>query len=376
MIFTEIFTAFLIVFIGIHGVYPYLLRVLPHKKEAISGTNHHGGLPSVSIIVAVFNEAKAIEQRIRNLLDSDYSAALEIIIVDSGSTDGTSLIIKERNFSKVKLIEEDARKGKAHAINLGLRNSNAEIVILTDAPTLYHKNTISEIVKSFNSPDIGAVSVVYEIPNAAESNPSSYELVYWSHKEKIRMLESRVQSTSWLSGEACAFRRNIITNLSEDTVADDTHIALQVIYLGFRAIVTDKTSFTERSPTKSDEYIRVKSRRALGGIQELLRFKSFFLNFKYGYFGLLIFPYRVFAELISPLVFLVLLCVLPLAIIEVFAINLYVGFFALFILVLFPLLLGKKLISLLYVQLISLRAIFLLITGRKDVNWEKSVTTR
>jgi cellulose synthase/poly-beta-1,6-N-acetylglucosamine synthase-like glycosyltransferase len=83
MIFTEIFTAFLIVFIGIHGVYPYLLRVLPHKKEAISGTNHHGGLPSVSIIVAVFNEAKAIEQRIRNLLDSDYSAALEIIIVDS-----------------------------------------------------------------------------------------------------------------------------------------------------------------------------------------------------------------------------------------------------------------------------------------------------
>ena len=113
---------------------------------------------------------------------------------------------------------------------------------------------------------------------------SASEHKFWLRKDDIRILESTVHSTSWLSGEACAFRNKIITKVDEDTLADDSNIALQIISMGYRSVINQNAYFTERSPTQFSDYVKIKSRRTLGGLIETLRFKSLLFNRKYGLF--------------------------------------------------------------------------------------------
>jgi biofilm PGA synthesis N-glycosyltransferase PgaC len=199
--------------------YPLLLKYISRKKLTKSsgvvtaaGNSHesHLDLPMVSVIVPVYNEELVIERRINNIFESSYPGKkMEVIIVDSGSKDRTCSIVQEKFGNKVILLQEEEIKGKAHAINLAINISRGEIMIITDGPTLYSSDTISQLVHPLGDSFVGAVTALYQIPNASENQITSSEHVYWSYKDKIRILKSRVHSTSWLSGEACAFRKRL-----------------------------------------------------------------------------------------------------------------------------------------------------------------------
>jgi len=277
----------------------------------------------------------------------------------------------------VILLQEKERKGKAHAINLAVNICRGEILIVTDGPTLYSTDTISQLVQSLSDSSVGAVTALYEIPNASENQITSSEHAYWSYKDKIRILESRAHSTSWLSGEACAFRKKIVSRVDEDTLADDANIALQTLSRGYRAFVNENCFFSEKSPSQFYDYFRIKTRRTLGGLIETLRFKSLLFNPRYGYFGLIIFPYRFFAQFLSPVITFATIAIAIFAIIEI------ATYFGIYVVLLFsiPLLfLGLhfryKVISFIYLQLITSIAIILLITRRVRVDWAQSKTTR
>ncbi len=331
-------------------------------------------LPYVSILIPVYNEQSVIKQRINNIFDSDYPRdKLEVIVIDSGSIDETRLIIESQFRSSVLLVTEQERHGKAHAINLGLQKCKGEIIILTDGTTIYDKETIEQLVKPFSDNTIGAVSAFYDVPNSDESHVTASERKFWIFKDKLRLLESIVQSTSWLSGEACAFRNKFQIKVHEDTLADDSNIALQFISKGHKVIVNQNARFIERSPTEFSDYIKIKSRRALGGLLETLRFKSLLFNNKYGYFGTIIFPYRFFVCLLSP----ILSCLLiGLAIPTIFEFVSITGFFSVALLgiglIAIFILFKELFLTFFYTQLITIIAIFWFVIGKKDVRWTRS----
>ena len=371
----------LIVF-AIHFLYPSLLKRISQKQTNVllaknSNKNYlYPDLPTVSILLPVYSEESVIVRRINNIFESTYPKnKLEVIVIDSGSPDKTRSEIESNFKNTVILITEEERKGKAHAINLGLEKCNGDIIILTDGTTLYDKETILEIVSSFKDNKIGAVSAFYDVPNSDESHVSASERKFWSHKDNMRLLESNVASTSWLSGEACAFRNKIIDKVYEDTLADDSNIALQVISKGYRVVVNQNARFIERSPTRFSDYVKIKSRRALGGLMETIRFKSLLFNRDYGYFGTIIFPYRFFVCLLSPILSCLLIGLAVPTIIEFVSI---IGFY-------FTLLIGIVLslifflfkglfMTFFYTQLITVIAIIWLLSGKKDVRWAKSKT--
>lgn len=377
--FALLASIFLIVF-GIHFLYlPLLKRTaqiqnnLSRTKKA-TNTNSHYDLPIVSILIPVYNEESVIVRRITNIFDSTYPKnKLQVVVIDSGSVDKTRSEINSNFQNMVTLITEEERKGKAHAINLGLEICKGEIVILTDGTALYDGDTILEMVNSFKDTSIGAVSALYRVPNIEDSHVSSSEHKFWLQKDQIRILESRVHSTSWLSGEACAFRNKIVTKINEDTLADDSNIALQVISKGYRSVVSEKAYFTERSPTQFSDYVNIKSRRALGGLIETLRFKGLFFNRKYGYFGMLIFPYRFFVYLISPTLSFVLI---GLAIPSSFEFIEYAGINGAILLgclsIVAGFILRKVILTFFYTQLFTTIALIWLLTGNTDVRWTRS----
>ena len=337
-------------------------------------------LPLVSVIIPVHNEESVIERRINNILESAYPKdKIETIIVDSGSKDRTSMIVSEKFNSQVTLKQEEQRKGKAHAINISLGLAKGEIVLLTDGPALFEKGTISEIVKSFQDPSVGGVSVLYRTPNAKDNLLTRYENAILSYKDEIRILESRVHTTSWLSGEACAFRNKAISYVHEDTLADDSNIALQLISKGYRVIVNENSNFNEKSPSEISEYYRIKTRRVMGGLREMFRFRSLLFKRRYGYFGSIIFPYRFFAHLVSPIVsFVALILIFP-ALFEIsyyFNLNIAIVPLVIATLVFLAFFMRNKTMPYMITQSVMLSVLFLLLIKKVDVKWTQSKTTR
>jgi len=382
MLAIALFVFILSLVLAIHITYSLLLKRLSKKgttliaEDEYKNSYSHSELPDVSILIPVYNEERDIERRLDNILESDYPKnKLEIIVIDSGSIDKTRSIIESHFQSTVILITEQERQGKAHAINLGLQRCKGEIVILTDGTTLYDRRTIRQLVDSFKDIRIGAVSAIYDVPNKEESGVSDSEYKFWSHKDKIRLLESSTHSTSWLSGEACAFRSKIIDKVDEDTLADDSNIALQIISKGYRAIVNHDAHFKERAPTQFYDYMKIKSRRTLGGLIETLRFRSLLFNRNYGCFGTIIFPYRFFVYLISPIMSCFLLALAILATIEIIS---YLGIYTTLLigaaLILIGLILRDLIMTYLYTHLFTIIALIWLIIGNTDVRWTRSRT--
>jgi cellulose synthase/poly-beta-1,6-N-acetylglucosamine synthase-like glycosyltransferase len=253
-------------------------------------------LPTVSLVIATYNEKESIEQKIQNTIDLDYPKdRTEIIFVDS-STDGTLETIKsfkKRSSSKVLIIEEKIRRGLASALNMGYSAASGEIVIKTDCDILLEKSSVREIVKYF-SPDIGAVSGAVVI-----SNKSNVEKGYRSIFEKLRAAEANLDST-YLYNPFCAFRKNLIEPVDAKSVADDAELALKIRKKGYRTVYSPSAIAYEISPISIRDRINQKSRRAEGHIRLILQNLNLFFNPKLGKFGLIIFPANFFMMILSP----------------------------------------------------------------------------
>lgn len=90
-------------------------------------------LPSISVIIAAYNEQAFIETTVDSILGSGFPC--EVIVVDDGSTDQTPKIL-EKFIGKIKVITHPTNKGKGAAIASGLREATGEIVIFCDAHLL------------------------------------------------------------------------------------------------------------------------------------------------------------------------------------------------------------------------------------------------
>lgn len=304
--------------IWMYLVYPLILVFLSNiRKSYIINQSIE---PYVSIIVCTYNESAVIDRRLKNLFEQEYPKdKMEIIVVDS-STDETRNIIKEKWVNKVILIEEEERGGKSKAINLGLEKSSNDIIILSDAPTLFDLYTIKNIVKNFADPRVGSAT--------GKNVPIGGEELFWKFKNTLRNFEGQVDSTTWLSGELCAFRKGIINKVDEDSLADDMNISIKIREKGYRSIYDDSAIFIENVARTSKEFSIQKIRRSIGGIQEIFRFKHLIFNHRYGLYGMLILPMTFLYIIFNPFIFLS--CIISFTYI-ILNINPYIVLFAPFL---------------------------------------------
>jgi len=270
--------------------YPGLLSILGSRRSRVGC----GGarLPSLTVVLPTFNEAANVVARLENIDRSVYETGrLEVIVVDSGSTDGTADRAEAFAASSrlpVRVLRERERRGKAAAINTAIAASTSEVIVITDAPTAFDEHALHLVAEAFGDPEVGTASG-YFVVTGEGSALQDEERRFWEIRNRLRILEARVDSTPFLSGELCAFRRELVSRLDEDTLADDMNIALQVRRQGRRVVIVPEARFSERRTASPAELLETKSRRAAGGIQELLRHRDM-IGPRYGLFGMLILP--------------------------------------------------------------------------------------
>lgn len=262
--------------------------------------------PYVTLIIPTYNESSVIESKIQNTNTINYPEnRLQIILIDSASTDNTYQICKnyinnnKMRFS-IKLIHEQDRQGKSHALNTALKYAKGEIIATSDADSYWEPSTLRNAIKFFSDPSIGAVTGREEIRNLEESIHTESEGLYRKFYYILRLGESKIHSTLIFQGESL-YRRSAF-HLFEDKPghSDDTGTVINIISNGYRCIFTPEAIFHDTAARSLQGKISLKSRRAQHLIAGFLHAASLKITGKLP-IPLSIVLFNLFMHILSPI---------------------------------------------------------------------------
>ena len=286
--------------------YSYFIRFLAGfiRKEVKKDLHFQ---PRVSLLIMAFNEESVIRKKIENSLQLNYPAEkLEIVVVDSCSTDKTAGICRE--YSQIKLIQEEERRGKSMAVKFGMEHASGEIIVVTDANAFYDPNALRELIANFADPVVGGVTGAFE--QRTESSQSGIALTgeeYWKRERMLRRYETKLHSVIALSGEMSAFRKAPAMDIQYYSGADDFDMTLHLIKKGYRIIYEPKAKAWEKAADNLKDFMdqRIKVIAMAITVTTHQMFSVIF-NPRYGLYGMLILPSRRSLPLLSPFLLLLL----------------------------------------------------------------------
>lgn len=245
--------------------------------------------PRVSFVVPSYNEADCIEGKIQNCMSLDYPKdKLKLIIITDGSTDGTPDIIKSK-FPEVMVLHEPKRGGKSAAENRSMKFVDTPVVVFSDANTILPAHALKEIVKHYADPKVGAVSGEKRILERNEDNATGAgEGIYWKYESLLKKLDSELLTIVGAAGELFSFRKELFTDLEEDTILDDFMLSLRIAEKGYKVVYEPNAYAMETASESVKEELKRKVRICAGGWQSMSRltsllnpFKNFTLTFQY-----------------------------------------------------------------------------------------------
>lgn len=358
----------LLIFAGVPGFYYLYLRHASSKSWNLKIEKNY--LPTVTIMVPMYNEEKTIRLKIENLAKLKYpKEKLQILLVNDASMDGT--LDEISSFSKsasidFKVINLNSRNGKIKALNKALKSAVGEIVVVSDSDAFVPPDTLHQAMPFFADPSVGAVISRGELLNpniswVSETENFYFSLVYGT----IKLGESKIHSTLMFHGGFAAYRKSLLSNFNVET--DDTGTALDIVQKGGRTImVSDAVSFTLGFAAWKDKF-NVKVRRATHNVKTWARCLHLLIRRK------LLLPKKIaipemFLYLFNPVILLMLF------IITVFLL-LYIPFpMALAVLTLLPILVVKR-TRILFIEVVQnnsflLLAILGLVIRKEIIRWK------
>lgn len=231
-------------------------------------------LPEVTLMVCAYNEEDIISEKMSNTHSLDYPAdRLHLVWVTDGSTDNTNSILS--TYPDVKIVFSPERRGKSAALKHGIKEVSTEIVMMTDANTMLNPEAIREIVRLMQDPKVGCVSGEKKVMAKSDSDKAAQgEGLYWKYESTLKRLDSELYSAMGAAGELCVIRRQLMTDIPDDTLLDDFVISMEIVRMGYKITYTSKAFAMEYGSADLHEESKRKRRIAAGGLQSSWRLRS------------------------------------------------------------------------------------------------------
>ncbi|MDP8265966.1 MAG: glycosyltransferase family A protein [Candidatus Aceula meridiana] len=214
--------------------------------------------PSVAVVIPAFNCSKTIAQTLGALRRQTYRGPIEIIVVDDGSTDQTSQIVK--SFEEVLYVRQD-NAGPATTRNTGFKSSTSEIIFFTDSDCIPHEDWIERSVASFTDKKIAAVSGSYDIANPQDPLAMSiYREILFRHTKLMPAFPKAFGSYN------VAIRRNILESLGGFNTGyrypsgEDNDLSYKILLLGSKIFFNKESLVKHYFPTHIFQYLREQFR--------------------------------------------------------------------------------------------------------------------
>jgi cellulose synthase/poly-beta-1,6-N-acetylglucosamine synthase-like glycosyltransferase len=281
MIMKIVFFLSLLFIVYAYFGYPLMLVILslfrdrPVRKEDVE--------PTVSFVVAAFNEEGQIGKKIENTIGQNYpKEKLEIIIASDGSTDRTDNIVGAYRPEGVIHLRIPERKGKENAQKQAISRAKGEILIFSDVATILPPAGVSTIVRNFRDASVGCVSSVDKFID--KYGTISGEGAYVKYEMMLRTFESRVNTLVGLSGSFFAARREVCQEWVPD-LQSDFNTVLNSVKLGLRGVSDpDSIGYYKNIEDERKEFER-KVRTVIRGITVFMKRRALLNPLKYGLFS-------------------------------------------------------------------------------------------
>ncbi|MCF0055773.1 glycosyltransferase family 2 protein [Dyadobacter sp. CY356] len=283
--------------------YGIVLYVLVRIRRIIKGKRIYPGLdqdfPTLTLVVAAYNEESLIEEKIRNTIGLNYpQGKLNLLFVTDGSTDRTPDLIAQH--PEIKLMHSAARSGKIMAIHRAMHEVDTEVVVYTDANTFLNQDALLLIARHYADPTVGAVSGEKRVLQDDVSDATAGEGFYWKYESKLKKWDSELYSVVGAAGELFSVRRSLYKEVEPDTILDDFMISMLIAQEGYRIIYEPDAYASELSSDNIKEELKRKVRIAAGGIQSILRLKKLMTPFEHPLLWFQYISHRVLRWTVTP----------------------------------------------------------------------------
>ena len=269
----NVYSLFFLLLYACIGYPLVLLAVRPLLKKSHRIDDSYE--PSVTLLIAAYNEESVIAEKIQNSLELDYPTdKLQILLVSDGSTDGTEQTAGEFVEQGIKLLALTPNRGKVTALNEAFKLIDSDIVIMSDANVLYQSSVVRKLVRHFADPIVGSVSGKVVLIND-DISYSAVENQYYNIEHLVQLLEGETGSMVGADGAMYALRKELYPWPEVDTILDDFVISMNIVCQGKRLIHDPEAIGFERNDHEMDMEFKRKVRIVAGGIQCLLRANAF-----------------------------------------------------------------------------------------------------
>ena len=231
-------------------------------------------LPSITILIPAYNEANCIRATIKNKLDQGYpSDKLQVIVISDGSTDATDDIVEEFSSAGVILLRREGRAGKAAALNAAAKLATGEILVFSDANSLFGPSTLQKLVANFADPQVGYVTGALEFLHSDESFSGNGVSAYMRFENFLREIETKSGSIVGVNGGVDAIRTCLYID-TPDNLITDFILPMTVIARDMRVIYDASATAFEVPNSAIGSEFRMRVRVALRAMQGLLHMRS------------------------------------------------------------------------------------------------------
>ena len=264
--------------------------------------------PTVSIAVPAHDEARVIAKTIlalQGLRHPDGPSAMEIIVIDDGSTDATAAVALHAAVGPIatRVISQPPAK-KAGALNRAFAEARGDVVVVIDADTVVDPGLIEAFLPHYDDPTVGAVAGNVKVGNQRSIFGKLQALEYVVSLNLDRRAQAAANVMAVVPGAAGSFRRSAVLaagGYSADTLVEDADLTVTLLGDGWRVpYEPGAVAYTEAPQTLRD-VVRQRRRWAFGTVEVLLKHRELLLSRRAGRVGLLGLPWMLVSQVVLPL---------------------------------------------------------------------------
>lgn len=286
-----VFWTSILVLLYIYAGYPLVVSVLSLLRRRPVNKKPHE--PAVTILISAYNEEKHIGQTIENKLSLDYPKdRLEIIVVSDCSGDATDAIVQSFSDRGVRLLRQEPRQGKTAALNMAVSHAKGDILVFSDANSLYAPDALKLIMENFADSEVGYVTgkMVYRSRGGFAMGEGC--TAYMRYENTLRERETLLGSIVGVDGGIDAVRRELYTPMRPDQLPDFV-LPLAVAAKGYRVVYEPRALLMEDALKNPQDEYRMRVRVALRALWALWDMRSLLNPARYGLFSFQLISHKV-----------------------------------------------------------------------------------
>jgi biofilm PGA synthesis N-glycosyltransferase PgaC len=230
--------------------------------------------PPLTVLIAAYNEVASIGHTLRSIAEQRYPADIDIVVVDDGSTDGTSDVVRASELANVRLLVLPRNLGKSAALNRGLAGARHELVVTLDADSWLHADALRLLAREYllGADGLRAVAGAVFVSNPQASWAA--RLQYWDYLHGIaaaKRVQSAYGGTMVAQGAFSLYERQALREVGgwSECVGEDIVITWALLKRGWTVGYAENALCFTRVPDTLTSLSRQRMRWARGLIEAL-----------------------------------------------------------------------------------------------------------